>query len=310
MRKKKFAFGLLILLLLLFSFILVAVTDRKKTTTKVLYESHIADIDISPEREVYKTGYREIVANQRFAAHNKCPIQANLLRPSGPVVALASFPGSGNTWLRYSLEQFTGVLTGSLYNDSVLKKELRGEGIHDGSVSLIKTHGLSDNKKLFHFDPEFNVSYDKAVILIRHPKDGIVSEVNRRYTEPGHTGNIDKERWKRRVVQAYMLTLLKKYSKFILHWFIAFPGPKLVVTYENLKLDLFGEINKIARFLQLPRSSEGIQCLKQNRDGEFKRNSANWEPYISPEVVEALETANIRTKTILEEHNISYMNQT
>ncbi len=31
------------------------------------------------------------------------------MRPEpGPVVALASFPGSGNTWLRYLLQQATG----------------------------------------------------------------------------------------------------------------------------------------------------------------------------------------------------------
>ena len=33
------------------------------------------------------------------------------------VVALASFPGSGNTWLRYLLQQATGIITGSIYND-------------------------------------------------------------------------------------------------------------------------------------------------------------------------------------------------
>ena len=32
----------------------------------------------------------------------------NFLQPSGPPVALASFPGSGNTWLRYLLQQATG----------------------------------------------------------------------------------------------------------------------------------------------------------------------------------------------------------
>lgn len=35
--------------------------------------------------------------------------------------ALASFPGSGNTWLRYLLQQVTGILTGSVYNDLFLK---------------------------------------------------------------------------------------------------------------------------------------------------------------------------------------------
>ena len=36
------------------------------------------------------------------------------------VVALASFPGSGNTWLRYLLQQATGIITGSIYKDHAL----------------------------------------------------------------------------------------------------------------------------------------------------------------------------------------------
>ena len=32
-------------------------------------------------------------------------------------VALASFPGSGNTWLRHMLEGASGIFTGSRYKD-------------------------------------------------------------------------------------------------------------------------------------------------------------------------------------------------
>ena len=31
--------------------------------------------------------------------------------------ALASYPGSGNTWLRYLIEGATGIFTGSRYKD-------------------------------------------------------------------------------------------------------------------------------------------------------------------------------------------------
>ena len=34
-----------------------------------------------------------------------------------PPVALASFPGSGNTWLRHMLEGASGIFTGSRYKD-------------------------------------------------------------------------------------------------------------------------------------------------------------------------------------------------
>ena len=36
-------------------------------------------------------------------------------------VALASYPGSGNTWARLLLEELTGVYTGSMYTDGMLR---------------------------------------------------------------------------------------------------------------------------------------------------------------------------------------------
>ena len=39
-------------------------------------------------------------------------------------IALASFPGSANTWLRYLLQQATGILTGSVYDDMELMNGL------------------------------------------------------------------------------------------------------------------------------------------------------------------------------------------
>ena len=37
------------------------------------------------------------------------------------VVGLASYPSSGNTWLRYLIEAITGIYTGSMYNDVTIR---------------------------------------------------------------------------------------------------------------------------------------------------------------------------------------------
>ena len=34
--------------------------------------------------------------------------------------ALASYPGSGNTWLRYLIEAGSGIFTGSIFNDHLI----------------------------------------------------------------------------------------------------------------------------------------------------------------------------------------------
>ena len=60
-----------------------------------------------------------------------------------PTRALASYPGSGNTWLRFLLEGATGIFTGAIYNDSrIIKAGHLGEGrpFRDGSTIVQKTH--------------------------------------------------------------------------------------------------------------------------------------------------------------------------
>ena len=63
------------------------------------------------------------------------------LDPPGPKTALASYPGSGNTWVRYLIQHISGYITGSVYNDHSLKKiGFPGEGETNGKVIAIKTH--------------------------------------------------------------------------------------------------------------------------------------------------------------------------
>lgn len=40
-------------------------------------------------------------------------------------IALASYPGSGNTWLRYLIEGASGIFTGSIYDD--IEIEMKGK---------------------------------------------------------------------------------------------------------------------------------------------------------------------------------------
>ena len=56
-------------------------------------------------------------------------------------VALVSYPGSGNTWVRGLLERATGICTGSVYCDNWLRMHgFRGENIRSGAVLVTKTH--------------------------------------------------------------------------------------------------------------------------------------------------------------------------
>lgn len=55
--------------------------------------------------------------------------------------ALVSFPGSGNTWVRYLLQQLSGTMTGSVYDDGDLRAHgFPGEHFSDDQVLVVKTH--------------------------------------------------------------------------------------------------------------------------------------------------------------------------
>ena len=56
-------------------------------------------------------------------------------------VALASYQGSGNTWVRGLLERATGICTGSVFCDRSLRTHgFIGENIRSGAALVTKTH--------------------------------------------------------------------------------------------------------------------------------------------------------------------------
>lgn len=125
---------------------------------------------------------------------------------NSPLVALVSFHGSGNTWLRYLIEQASGVFSGSLYCDTTLKSEFPGEFVVSGNVVVIKSHH-ADTRALPK-DVQLSTGrkgYDKAIILVRNPFDALISEANRRWNSKhfvnshvglaGETSFISKFSW-------------------------------------------------------------------------------------------------------------------
>ena len=122
------------------------------------------------------------------------------------LTALVSFPGSGNTWVRYLLQQATGeivtrlyrdplidsfassgVLTGSIYKDlGLMKSGFPAESIANSSVLVVKTHEWG--KSAFKM-------FSTAILLVRDPKKAIVAEFNRQSS--GHVGVAAVERFKR-----------------------------------------------------------------------------------------------------------------
>lgn len=96
-----------------------------------------------------------------------------------PTVALASTPGSGNTWLRYLLEQLTGVRTGSIYVDKALYwAGFVGENVSNASVLVVKSHTGTTP-----LHPWYDRTWmDAVILLVRNPYRAALSEFQRRKT--------------------------------------------------------------------------------------------------------------------------------
>jgi len=94
---------------------------------------------------------------------------------TGKTVALFSFPGSGNSWVRQLIETTTGIYTGT-YHDCdesyIISGGMIGEGIFNDNVIVVKIHwGVGDALKWLQ---QHNVIY-----IVRNPFDAILAEYNR-----------------------------------------------------------------------------------------------------------------------------------
>lgn len=176
-----------------------------------------------------------------------------------PLTALASYPGSGNTWLRHLLQQSTGIATGSEYVDLSLKhRGFPGEGINNASVLVIKTH---------EYGNETLNKYHKAVLLIREPKEALLAEFNRRYG--GHLGHANKSNFKKDWTR-FLLDEIDHWYQFNARW-LNFLRPLHVIMFDHLKQNTSAEIAALLKFLNISISRKELLCVIRNIDGHFKR---------------------------------------
>lgn len=104
-------------------------------------------------------------------------------------IYLASFPGSGNTWLRFLLERGSRIYTGSVYpDDKSLQKQFPGELEKSSKVLCVKTHypcpkcwnkfvkELKVDVPITSEDTGVLAGVDRTIFLLRSPFDSFYSE--------------------------------------------------------------------------------------------------------------------------------------
>lgn len=161
------------------------ITDIKENLQDELACEDFACRDrlIGHEKLLYMKCLQKVKANVGVDSPRDNGCRFWVTEPHKPV-ALVSFPGSGNTWVRQLLEGTTGICTGSVMCDMSLRFDgFTGENVHFGSTLVVKTHDTIPNwltgplPDLTHSGPP---KFESAIILIRNPLDALVSEWNRR----------------------------------------------------------------------------------------------------------------------------------
>ncbi|KAJ8275895.1 hypothetical protein COCON_G00076470 [Conger conger] len=211
----------------------------------------------SVDREYYQV-YQTPVQDSRCTERKFLPEKSNTL------VALTSFPGAGNTWVRHLIELATGFYTGSFYFDGTLyNKGFKGEKDYwkSGRTICVKTHESGRH--------EIEM-YDSAILLIRNPYRCLMAEFNRKCA--GHLGHAAEQHWKSNEWPEFVSSYASWWASHVLDW-LKFGRQVLVVHYEELQGALFLQLRHIASFLNISITDERLLCAQSNQDGHFKRSA-------------------------------------
>ncbi|XP_034034826.1 WSC domain-containing protein 1 [Thalassophryne amazonica] len=194
---------------------------------------------------------------------SRCKERMFLPQKSNSLVALSSFPGAGNTWVRHLIELVTGYYTGSFYFDGTLyNKGFKGEKDYwkSGRSVCVKTHE-SGQKEIEMFD--------SAILLIRNPYRSLVAEFNRKCA--GHLGHATDAQWKSKDWPEFVSSYAPWWVSHALSW-LKFGHRLLVVHYEDLQRALIPQLRFITSFLNVTLTEERLICAQSNQDGHFKRS--------------------------------------
>lgn len=204
-----------------------------------------------------------------------------------PMMALVSYPGSGNTWIRYLIEGAGGVFTGSVYGDmSIFNAGHWGElrNFTDGSTFLQKTHHRAIYKKE-HLNytmkwrknnvQQFN---GRAVLVIRNPFDAILSYYNFKRTQ-SHTKKLDIKEFLTQEFKLFAFVGITRWYEIISDW-LTYGSEIHLIFYEELKEQPVGVVAELLSTLGLDLDSRRVSCLKKYTSGKFLRVKHNTEsPY-------------------------------
>ncbi|XP_022088327.1 WSC domain-containing protein 2-like isoform X1 [Acanthaster planci] len=237
-------------------------TDVKGESALLSYkDSALCDIPCGGEPR-YHCGGRDYMSLYRTSVpDSRC--SRIKLKPKGsmPLIALASYPRSGNTWTRQLIERGTGFLTGSVHWKHEKEMAISSKIFPGGNIDYqtrqtvcVKSH-LSDTAHI--------KTFEGAILLIRNPYSALVAEIFRRLM-------LDQEKSAEETVKYFDSPEWRHFAEnqaqswrnMAVQW-ITNSHRILVSHYENLQENTYEELAKIVRFLDVPVQTQRILCAIQ-----------------------------------------------
>ncbi|KAL3889979.1 hypothetical protein ACJMK2_002291 [Sinanodonta woodiana] len=206
-----------------------------------------------------------------YVLPEECPIRnVSLAETPFPKTALASYPGSGNTWTRHLIQQATGFATGSVYCDSRLFPSFKtGECVFDGRAIVVKTHRWGEKTRS---------RYQKAVLIVRHPARAVLSLFN--LMRAGFNKHTNYTAFNESGWHTFADREMKKWKNFTEDWLSNYTRKMHVIIYEHLKENPRQTLENLLKFLALKYSQRDLDCAIWNQNGRYHRHFA-LEPDLS-----------------------------
>jgi hypothetical protein len=157
----------------------------------------------------------------------------NMRRQGRHRVALASFPRSGNTWVRFLLENATGELTGNSSDRNARILARPKEGL------VIKTHRRDSHR------------YTRAIHLVRNPFD-VVDSYYAWKASLGWSWKYGELSW-----DEFVKLTVPLWRQHTRHWLDAAPAT-FRIRYEDCLSDPVGHFGSLLEWLERPVSPQAL----------------------------------------------------
>jgi hypothetical protein len=196
------------------------------------------------------------------------------------IVWIASYPRSGNTWVRFMLANllYGPVPSSAALNELIpdIHRGIAGIHLHGNRKTLVKTH--------WQFDPWLPLREDTlgVIYLVRNPVDVLASNLNYYLVRNGKLAALPTEaarreemgRWIENYIavggrQAWRDLGFGGWSENVLSWAEGpVPYPRLVLRYEDLKAAPERETQRMASFLGA--AADPVQIAETVRRSSFE----------------------------------------